>query len=153
MTQAQLTVVRFVEQVLGASRLSLVGEVGYTITDDLDEEGKNYGRSPIYGNPTAADNEGIYTKDAWGYRLLAALSYSNVFAGVNLTPRVAFSHDVNGYASNGAFVEGRQALSLGLSADYLSTYTASVSYTSYWGGDYNTGKDRDFASVSFGVSF
>ena len=152
-TQAQLTVMRFVEQVLGASRLSLVGEVGYVITDDLDKSGKFYGRSPIYGDPTSTGDEGTYTKDSWGYRLVGALSYSNVFAGVNLTPKVSFAHDVNGYASNGAFVEGRQALSLGLSADYLSTYTASVSFTSFWGGDYNPGKDRDFASVSFGVSF
>ncbi len=152
-TQAQMTMVKFFDQVLGASRLTMLGEVGYSKTGDLDKNGKLYGRSPVFGNPTADDNEGTVTENAWGYRMLAALSYSNVFAGVNMTPKIAFSHDVDGYSANGMFVEGRQSVNMGLSADYLNTYTAGISYTSFWGGDYNTGKDRDFASFSLGVSF
>ena len=107
--------------------------------------------------PTLATSQcttdGFVTTDSWGYRLLGVLEYNNVFAGVNLKPRVAYSHDVNGYSANGIFLEGRQALTLGLNADYLSKYSAGLSVTKFWGGKYNTTKDRDFASFSLGMSF
>ncbi len=44
-------------------------------------------------------------------------------------------------------------MSLGLNADYANRYTASVSYTNFFDGKYNTLKDRDFAALSIGVSF
>jgi len=54
---------------------------------------------------------------------------------------------------NGLFNEGAKAVSLALDADYLNTYTASLSYTDFFGGEYNTLIDRDFLALSFGVSF
>ena len=77
--------------------------------------------------------------------------YNNVFAGINLTPSIAWSHDVDGYGPN--FSEGTKAVSLGLNADYQNTYNASLSYTDFFGGDYNTNVDRDFVALSFGVNF
>ena len=47
----------------------------------------------------------------------------------------------------------RKAVSLGLSADYQNTYNASLSYTDFFGGEYNTITDRDFVALSFGVNF
>lgn len=44
-------------------------------------------------------------------------------------------------------------MSIGLDADYRNTYTASLSYTNFFGGDYNVAVDRDFLALSFGVSF
>jgi hypothetical protein len=44
-------------------------------------------------------------------------------------------------------------VSLGLNADYQNTYNASLSYTDFFGGDYNTNVDRDFVALSFGVNF
>lgn len=44
-------------------------------------------------------------------------------------------------------------MSLGLNADYQNTYNASLSYTDFFGGDYNTNVDRDFVALSFGVNF
>ena len=38
-------------------------------------------------------------------------------------------------------------------AKYLNNYEVSLSYTDYFGGDYNTAIDRDFLSASFGVTF
>lgn len=76
-----------------------------------------------------------------------------MFAGVNLKPSVAFSHDVDGNGPNGLFTEGSKAISLGLDAEYRNTYTASLSYTDFFGGDYNTSIDRDFLALSFGASF
>ena len=51
------------------------------------------------------------------------------------------------------FNEGAKAISIGLDAEYQNTYTTSLSYTNFFGGDYNTLVDRDFLAVSFGVSF
>ncbi len=44
-------------------------------------------------------------------------------------------------------------MDISLSADYLSTYKASISYTRYFGGDYSTVDDRDYASISMGMQF
>jgi len=74
-----------------------------------------------------------------------------VFAGVNLKPNVAWSHDVDGYGP--VFNEGAKAVSVGVDADYLNTYTASLSYTNFFGGDFNTLTDRDFLAFSVGVNF
>jgi hypothetical protein len=195
-TQAQVTFIRFFDQVLGASRLSLAAEVGANWVGSLpDQSVQRYGRSPIFGMgaftpiPLAAlgiplpgdltcegffppppldqvidpiipnsnvrncTNDGYVTDSSWGYRIRGGLTYNDVFAGVNLTPSIAWSHDVSGYSPNSNFTEDAKALSVALQAEYLNRYTASMSYTTFSGGDYNTIKDRDFASLSFSVSF
>ncbi len=189
-TQAQVTFIRFFDQVLGASRLSFAAEIGANWVGDLpDQSVQRYGRSPIFGmgyfnpiplpspplppgevitceagnalagvappnsNARNCTTDGYVTDSSWGYRVRAGLTYNDVFAGINLTPSLAWSHDVNGYSPNSNFTEGAKALSLGLNAEYLNRYTASLSYTSFSGGDYSTIKDRDFASLSFSVSF
>ncbi|MGQ7816372.1 DUF1302 domain-containing protein [Metapseudomonas furukawaii] len=170
-TQAQVTATQFVDQVMGASRLTLVAEVGYNhiggISDDIGD--LRFGREPIYGpgqlssqplclaltaaspNQRECNDKGFYTSSSWGYRARAVWDYPNVVAGINLSPSIAWSHDVDGYGPN--FNEGSKAVSLGLSADYQNTYTASLSYTDFFGGHYNTTTDRDFVAVSFGVNF
>jgi hypothetical protein len=162
-TQAQTTLTHFFDQVLGASRLTLVGEAGITSIGGLESRDEvAYGRDSIYGSPhgtnasnLAALNEygthGFYTNTSWGYRARGILEYSNVFAGINLKPNVAWSHDVDGYGP--VFNEGSKAISIGIDADYLNTYNASLSYTDFFGGDYNTNVDRDFLALSFGVNF
>jgi hypothetical protein len=156
---------------MGASRLTLVAEVGYNhiggISDDIGD--LRFGREPIYGpgqlssqplclaltaaspNQRECNDKGFYTSSSWGYRARAVWDYPNVVAGINLSPSIAWSHDVDGYGPN--FNEGSKAVSLGLSADYQNTYTASLSYTDFFGGHYNTTTDRDFVAVSFGVNF
>ncbi|MFJ2362221.1 DUF1302 domain-containing protein [Pseudomonas sp. NPDC087697] len=182
-TQAQITAVRTFDHVLGGDRLSLVGEAGAAHISNLgntDGSDLRFGRNSVYGNGELADagtaallgglsgnqicskalntanpsqctNKGFYTPYSWGYRLRAVLEFNNAFAGVNLKPNLSFSHDVNGYGPT--FTEGNKAVSIGLDADYLSKYTASVNYTDYFGGDYNTNTDRDFLAISFGVNF
>ena len=195
--QWQFTVVKFFEQVLGADRLSIVGEVGGNRVSSLPDpvSSTRYGRSPIYGTgtfdpiplqalgiplpgnltcegffppppldqvidpivpnitPANCTDEGYVTDTSWGYRIRGSLTYNSAIAGINLTPNFAWAHDVDGYSPTPNFNEGSKALSVGLDADYLNRYTASVSYTRFSGGDYNTQKDRDFVSVSFGIIF
>lgn len=179
-TQLQTTFTHFFDQVMGASRLTLVGEIGWTHVGGLESNSKaRYGRDPVYGpgplpngrcaslnasTLAAADknnltryceNDGFTTSDSWGYRARAIWDYPDVFAGVNLKPSVAWSHDVDGYSPGpgGNFEEGRKAVSLGLDAEYQNTYTASLSYTNFFDGKYTTVDDRDFVALSFGVNF
>ena len=183
-TQLQTTFTHFFDQVMGAERLTLVGEVGWTHVGGLESTSKaRYGRDPVFGpgplpatgnlntcqvlnNSTLGsapknnlsrncENDGFTTADSWGYRMRAIWDYNDVFAGVNLKPNVAWSHDVDGYSPGpgGNFEEGRKAISLGVDADYMNTYTASLSYTNYVDGKYSTLVDRDFVALSFGVNF
>ncbi|PTS85552.1 DUF1302 domain-containing protein [Pseudomonas sp. HMWF032] len=181
-TQFQTTFTHFFDQVMGASRLTLVGEVGIVHVGGLERTSEiRYGRDPVYGpGPLPAtgalntcstlnastlgtasrenqskycEDDGFVTSTAWGYRARAIWDYPDVFAGVNLKPSVSWSHDVNGYGPNGLFTEGAKAVSLGLDADYQNTYTASLAYTDFFGGKYNTAIDRDFVALSFGVNF
>ncbi|MNJ28347.1 hypothetical protein D3C77_228800 [compost metagenome] len=170
--QAQVTATHFVDQIWGASRLTLIGEVGYNRINGLgDADGTDvrFGRSPVFGpgafpgnqnttvcatatNPQKECNShGFYTTDSWGYRVRTKLDYPNVIAGINLSPNLAWSHDVDGWGPN--FEEGAKAISVGLDADYMNNYTASLSYTDFFGGRYNTNTDRDYVSLSFGVNF
>ena len=189
--QTQLSATQFFDQVMGSSRLTLVGEVGYNRINGLgDSDGTDlrFGRSTIFGagelatgagpgatgpqtcagtatqvpgaaagvtrpsNPQQECNShGFYTTDSWGYRLRGRLDYPNVFAGVNLAPNIAWSHDVEGNGPN--FEEGLKAISLGLDADYANLYTASLSYTDFFGGHFNTNGDRDYVALSLGVNF
>jgi len=181
-TQFQTTFTHFLDQVMGASRLTLVGEVGVTHVGGLESRSEaRYGRDPVFGpgelpngfcnslNTSTAtgggqtlgnvnsncDNDGFTTATSWGYRARAIWEYPDVFAGVNLKPNVAWSHDVKGYSPGpgGNFEEGRKAVSLGLDAEYQNTYNASLAYTNFFGGDYSTVNDRDFLALSVGVTF
>ncbi len=177
-TQFQTTFTHFVDQVMGASRLTLVGEVGVSHVGGLESTNDvRYGRDPVFGpgplpngtcealntgtlgSATAknvskyCENDGFVTATSWGYRARAIWEYPDVFAGVNLKPNVAWSHDVDGYGANGLFTEGAKAVSLGLDAEYQNTYTASLAYTDFFGGKYNTSIDRDFLALSVGVNF
>jgi hypothetical protein len=169
-TQMQVSAVHFIDQIMGASRLSLVGEAGMVYVGGLEGSGGvRYGRETVYGTgelypdntkssnaqPKFCNNSGFITTTSWGYRGRASLDYPNAFAGVNLQPSVSWSHDVKGYApsQSAGFSQGSKAISLGLVADYKNTYTASLNYTDFFGGTYNTQMDRDFVALSFGVNF
>ncbi|MNO81387.1 hypothetical protein D3C76_726260 [compost metagenome] len=179
-SQLQTTLTHFFDQVMGAERLTLVGEVGWTHVGGLESNSKaRYGRDPSYGpgplpnnqcvtlnSGTLAggpqnnvsrycENDGFTTANSWGYRGRAIWEYNDVFAGVNLKPNVAWSHDVEGYSPGpgGNFEEGRKAVSLGVDAEYQNTYTASLAYTNFFDGKYTTVDDRDFVALSFGVNF
>ena len=154
-TQVQSTLTHFFDQVMGAQRLTLVGEAAVVRVGGLESRSKlRYGRDSVYGQyGFGGDTDGFVTSTSWGYRARAILDYANVIGGINLKPNLSWSHDVAGYGPNGLFNEGAKAVSVGVDADYRNTYTASLSYTDFFGGDYNTLTDRDFLALSFGVNF
>jgi len=163
-TQIQVTAIQFFDQVLGASRMSFAAEAGIVLTDgieDMADEGYYYGRNPLFGLTLPfADLEGgghggFVTDSAWGYRMKAALEYPDVFAGVALKPTLSWSHDVSGYAPQpgGQFNEGQKSIGLSLEASYQQKYTATIAYKAFTGGDYSVLTDKDFVSISFGMSY
>ncbi len=184
-TQAQITFIRFFEQVWGADRLNFAAEVGAVWLDGMDDD-QRYGRSPVFGignfQPFTSERFGVpvtcdshpvletlgvvpnsqsqnctndgFTEDfSWGYRVRASMEFNSLIAGTNIIPNVAWSHDVSGTSPAPNFVDERQAFSIGVRADYLNIYRAEVSYTTFFGADYNELDDRDFLSMSVSVAF
>jgi hypothetical protein len=157
-TQAQATALYFWDQGLGSDRVTLIGEVAWIGVNDLPSIAEMpYGRNPIFGAPTnfadGVSDEGFVTSNSWGYRIRAAATYPNAFAGVTLIPSIAWAHDVNGTSPTPAFEDSRKAFSMGLGANYLTKYRASVAYTWFMGGLANASADRDFFSLTFSLDF
>jgi hypothetical protein len=153
-TQAQMTLTQLFPQVLGANLAVLIGEVGVTYVHDMPSEDEL--RLKVFAEPTLTDSRKPFVDDtSWGYRLRAILNYEDVFGLFKVSPRIAWSHDVDGNAPNpgGNFIEDRKAYTLGLTAAYQS-WSADVSYTDFFGADhYNNINDRDIVSAVVKYSF
>lgn len=171
-SQLSLGFIKSIPQVLGANNLSLVGEMAAKYVHDLpglDE--RRYVKGDLYGTDFAdgsaagcaagspkryhkhtCSSDGNATKFSWGYRMRAQLNYPGLLAGVDVSPYVAFGHDVQGWSHDGNFVEDRLMGSLGVKADYLQKYSAEMS----WSGSGNTPfapTDRDFVALSLRMGF
>ncbi|CAM5189507.1 hypothetical protein ALON55S_05738 [Alishewanella longhuensis] len=172
--QAQMTFTDLFGPTLGADNFSMLGEVGgvrinnMPAHDVLRLNGPNTDRSgaPLIGanGPSDGLHTGLSngaepnpfpTASAWGYRILAKADYNNVFAGVNLSQRLVFSHDVNGITPDPLFmfVKDRKSASYAVSFDYLNKWSGELSYNWFWGGvgTTNNTADRDF--VSFNIKY
>jgi len=173
-TQLNLSTLKLFPNVIGADTLVLLGEVGFQNWSGIGDSftGVRYGRGGAPGTgphatfggtcpPPAQANQALYCEDkgfatpnAWGYRLFLELSYPNVVAGVNLKPRLFWSHDVKGYSADGVFSQGRQSAGLGLRADYNIKYFVDFSFNAFnKSAKYDTQHDRDFFSLVAGINF
>ncbi len=154
---------------IAADQIALVGEFGATHYWDLPSQnelrfegpGTDTGGGPnrfngAGRNPTTT-TDGFATPFSWGYRLVIAPTYNSVFGTPwNMSPRLAFNHDVQGVTPGpgGAFVEDRMQATVGVNFDYLSTWRVGFSYTNFFGaGINNLLSDRDFVSASVSYSF
>lgn len=175
--QAQMTFIKFFDQVMGASRLSLVSEVGISYIQDLpDLDEARYGRSGAFGigtipqddgtdlcsdpsntlrniNAENCTNDGYTDEVSGGIRLRTSLEYPNAFAGVNLKPTLALGYDMGTSHQPGPFVDQRISSSIGLDFDYLNAYSGGIAYTMYDGSEYDDLKDRDNVSLNLKVAF
>jgi len=155
---------------IGAQQIATVAEFGATNVWDLpaadilryqgDGTDTGCGGDQLTGgalrNPVS-QCDGFPTRFSWGYRLAARADYNNVFGSpFNLSPRVAFNHDVNGITPGpgGNFLEGRKSITVGAEATYLNQWAADLSYTEFRGaGHLNLIHDRDFVSFTVKYSF
>ncbi|MBR9727856.1 DUF1302 domain-containing protein [Shewanella intestini] len=168
-TQAQMTVTHLFGPTLGMDNLVMLAEVGGVWIHDMpgfDElrlSGPGTARSG--GNPdmpgiidalhNGPETNPFPTDFAWGYRLVAKADFNNLMAGMNMSPRMIFSHDVDGITPDPLFLftEGRKSLALGVNFDYQNRWGFDFSYNSFFGGvgTTNAMSDRDY--VSFNVKF
>lgn len=179
-TQFQVSTLKLFPQVAGAEQMALIGEVAVQHWSGIGDPNtsRRYGRAFVFGQanwsgaapfptvcsgaPTTSssanlsycDTGGYATTSAWGYRVQSELSYPDVYAGINMKPRVFWSHDVRGYSADNIFLQDRKVLSLGARLDYIAKYYADLSYTRYnHNAKYDVFHDRDFFSVVVGVNF
>ncbi|MCK5915926.1 MAG: DUF1302 domain-containing protein [Deltaproteobacteria bacterium] len=149
---------------LGSEGGLLIGEVGWEHICGMPSKDKLRLEGPGTVTPGGATgavalrqpqtaSKHFADEDSWGYRILAKLEFYNVLGPIGLTPRLGWSHDVSGISPlGGPFMEDRKALTMGLEANYLSSWTADLSYTNYMGGgSYNVINDRDF--IGFNVKY
>lgn len=154
MHQVQVTGTKALPRVFGAEQLALVGEVGYTYLD-LPSNLKFAAPGchlPQVGSQNASafgsNSTGCFmTRNSWGYRVVGRLDYNNLIDGATVSPRLAFSHDVNGRSPT--FNEGAKALTLGLGVSYRQRWQMDVAYTSFFGGKKIKGTDPGAASPQF----
>jgi len=175
--QYQLSTIKTFPNLLGAQELLVVGEAAYQYWDDIGNpltSQYRYGRNSYYGlaqstlAPGLSCNGGGLTTDfeycqakgfgtsgSAGLRAQATLDYENVFAGINLSPRLFYSWDINGYSPDGVtFIEGRWNIGLGLHAELNKVYYADLTYSTFnHNAKYDTQADRDFISVVVGATF
>lgn len=153
-SQAQVSFIKTIDQVLGASRYAVVTEFGYTYIHDFDDsDSADYKFSGV--RKLDGSYIGTTTQESWGYRMSVSGDYSDVFAGIAISPTVYWAQDVSGYSPNpgGNFKEGTERLGLSLRADYMNSYNAEISYTTISGGETQFDTDRDFASITLGMQF
>jgi hypothetical protein len=144
-TQLELGLRQLLGPRLGASQTILGMDFGYVRVHDMP--GRDQLRLSAPGVTGPADYDHLPDADSWGYRLIAALTYDNVFGGLAVQPSVAWLHDVKGVTPTpgGAFVEDRKAVNVGGSIDYNNTWLLQVGYTRFFGaGRFNLLSDRDF---------
>ena len=166
---AQSTITKVFGPVLGSQQLTLVAEAGGvwvnlpskdylrydgpgTFTAGSASEMVNTGFGAIPPTPASAFADSF----SWGYQVLAKLDYNNVFAGVNLSPSVAFAQDLRGTTPLplGNFIEGRKSLTLSAEFTFQNAWAWEVRYVNYSGaGNYNLLSDRDYVATTLKYSF
>ena len=86
------------------------------------------------------------------------MDYNNAIGAIRVTPRLSFSHDVDGVSPT--FNESVKSASVGVGFTYREQWKADIAYTAFFGGKQfpgvvmtNSLKDRDFITASISYSF
>lgn len=154
--QVQFTGTKSIPNLLGAEQVILLAEAAYFYQDlpdnlkfagpatYLPSQKNREAFTPILSAAVANSSfqpgdEGYATKSSYGYRLITRFEYTDAFAGVNLLPRIVFSHDVKGVST--FFTEDVKAVSLGLNATYNQAWNFDMAYTNFFGGRVFKGTD------------
>ncbi len=169
--QGQFTLTKVFGPVLGADQGVLLMEAAYDHVSGMpskdvlrfDGPGTYTSGNPLHAGPGGAHAGKPYEPasayadpNSWGYRLAGKLVYNNAFGAWALTPRFAWQHDVSGITPGpgGNFIEGRKAVTVGVSMDYQNQWQFDLSYTDFSGaGRYNLINDRDFVGAFVKYSF
>ena len=118
-----------------------------------DGSSRYYAGRPNGSYISGYERDAQINKNAYGYTLVLSGTWNDVYAGVNLSPFAVYKHDFEGNShQTGSFIEGRQAYTLGMRANYLNSLEAELQYTEFYGGGQNNGiRDRD--NVGFNLKY
>lgn len=167
---AQSTLTKVFGPMLGAQQLSLVAEIGGVQVDLPDQSVLRYDGPATFtsgdlasmlrtGNSAAlgwTPAHAFADDFSWGYQFLGRLDYTNVFAGVNVSPSLAFTHDVSGNTPLplGNFIDGRKSVTLAAEFTLQNAWAWEIRYVNFFdGGRYNLLADRDYVSALLRYSF
>lgn len=170
-TQVQFTLTKVLGPILGADQGTVLIEPAVTHISGMPSKDVLRFEGPgtyTSGNPihTAAggahagkaheDAEHFADPTSWGYQLAGRLDFNNAIGAFNLSPRVALQHDVAGVSPGpgGNFIQGRFAVTTGVTASYQNAWEFDLSYSNYGGaGRYNLINDRDFVAAVIKYSY
>jgi hypothetical protein len=168
--QAQVTATKVFGRALGADQLTTLAEVGITMVPALPDksvlrfdgsgtstagsaaEMANTGNSAFPATPLSAFPD----EQSWGFQVVARLDYNNLFAGINLSPSIAYAYDASGNTPLplGNFIEGRQTLTLGADFTFQNQWAFELRYVNFSGSkSYNLLSDRDYVTATLKYSF
>ncbi|MDH0756251.1 DUF1302 domain-containing protein [Pseudomonas juntendi] len=142
---------------LGFNSLVGIAEIATQSYHGSDLSYTGYNPTPVKrkfaGTPDTTDNP--MTREAYGYTLSMQGTWTNVYAGVNLSPFFVHTNNFKGNSDlTGSFMEGRKGYTFGIKADYLSRFEAGLQYTLFTGaGQSNLIRDRDNVSMDVKYSF
>lgn len=172
--QGQVTATKAFPPLLGAAQVVAVLEAGITHVDAFPDKlsGGPVGRGLRFNGPgtSVSGNDLLAGRhfgevepqsrfadaDSWGYRLALRFDYLGLIGAWNFTPRLVWSHDVDGTTPGpgGNFVEDRYGATVGIGASYQSRLEFDASYTRFGGASrYNELTDRDFVALTAKYSF
>ena len=111
----------------------------------------------VFGNGSYCESQMGADERAFSYRLVGTATYNNFNNSAwSLTPSFVWSHDPSGYgpSSLGGFNEGRQSLSLSLTARKGDAITTSLSYVDQLGDPTDNSRgDMDYISANVSYAF
>jgi hypothetical protein len=169
----QMTATKVARGFFGADQSTFIAEAGFVNADlpakstlrydgpgtfvggdinFMNNSGSNASGVPPPSEPASAFADSF----SWGYQFYGKLDYNNAFRGVNVSPIVAFSHDVSGNTPLplGNFVHGRKTITIGADFTFQNDWAVELRYVNFFGaGRYNLLSDRDYVSCNLKYSF
>jgi hypothetical protein len=166
---AQTTLTKVFGPVFGAQQFTLLGEIGGVWANLPSKDTLRYDAPGTFtsGSAAAMVNTGnaafpatpykaFADKFSFGYQLAGRLDYTNVFANVNVSPSLAFTHDVRGNTPLplGNYVSGRKSVNLAVEFTLQNSWSLEIRYVNFFGaGRYNLLSDRDYVATTIKYSF
>lgn len=166
---AQSTLTKVFGPMLGAQQFTLLGEVGGVWVNLPDKSTLRYDGPGTFtggsaaalagaGFPTVPATPGDAFADdfSWGYQVLGRLEYNGIFPNVNMTPSLAFTHDVGGNtpAPLGNFIRDRKSVNVAVEFLYRNAWSLEFRYVNFYdAGRFNLLSDRDYFATTVKFSF
>lgn len=170
----QMTATRVGGGIFGADQSTLVAEIGFVYANIPKSKGTlRYDGSATYvGGDLAAMNasgsnasgipplsdpaDAFADRFSAGYQIVGRLDYNNAFAGINVSPLLAFAQDIGGNTPLplGNFRHGRKTFTIGADFTFQNAWAFEARYVSFSGASrFNLLSDRDYVSATLKYSF